>query len=156
MPHTRCRKENESTRSAVTHVRTHDRQYFRRVVEHLKQLLPPNRPVFVLTGRHLPRKDGDCSIVGRKFRIRISRELGLSQAVDVLLHEWAHALSWDACVGKTANSRKVSDYEFERLAHGPKWGVAYSKVYLCFLYDIEPCVLAESLNAMVLARGGTK
>jgi len=132
--------------------RTHDRDYFFRVVEQLKIHLPPSRPVTVLTGRQLSKKDGDCCVVRGKFRIRVSRELNESEAVDVLLHEWAHALSWEACVGKAAKSRSISDYEFERLAHGPKWGLAFSRVYLCFTSEIALTLQAEDLNAAV-ARG---
>lgn len=142
--------------SASAPVAGGDRRYFRRVVDELRIRLPPRRPVTVLTGRQLARRDGDCCVVGRKFQIRISRELALSEAIDVLLHEWAHALSWDACVGKVAKNRNVPDHEFDRLAHGPKWGVAYSKVYWCFTSDIAPRLLAESLNRPWLVRGGAK
>ena len=130
--------------------RTHDRDYFFRVVEQLKIHLPPSRTVTVLTGRQLSKKDGDCCVVRGKFQIRVSRELNESEAVDVLLHEWAHALSWEACVGKAAKSRSISDYEFERLAHGPKWGLAYSEVYLCFMSEIVPRLRAEDLNAVAV------
>lgn len=136
--------------------RTCDRDYFFRVVEQLKIHLPPSRPVTVLTGRQLSKKDGDCCMVRGKFQIRVSRELNESEAVDVLLHEWAHALSWEACVGKAAKSRSISDYEFERLAHGPKWGLAFSRVYLCFTSEIVLTLQAEDLNAAAACgrRGG--
>lgn len=131
--------------------RTHDRDYFFRVVEQLKIHLPPSRPVIVLAGRQLAN-DGDCSVVRGKFQIRVSRELNEAEAVDVLLHEWAHALSWEACVGKAAKSRSISDYEFERLAHGPKWGLAFSRVYLCFTSEIVLTLQAEDLNAPLFER----
>ncbi len=133
--------------------RTHDRDYFFRVVEQLKIHLPPSRPVIVLAGRQLAN-DGDCSVVRGKFQIRVSRELNEAEAVDVLLHEWAHALSWEACVGKAAKSRSISDYEFERLAHGPKWGLAFSRVYTCFTSEIVLTFQAEDLNAAVGRRRG--
>ena len=132
--------------------RSHGREYFFRVVEQLKIHLPPCRPVIVLAGRPLSKKDGDCCVVRGKFQIRVSRQLNESEAVDVLMHEWAHALSWEACVGKVAHSRGISDHEFERLAHGPKWGLAFSRVYLCFTSEIVLTLLAEDLNAAV-ARG---
>jgi hypothetical protein len=144
-------------RTVVTLARSHGRQYFHRVVEQLKLHLPPNRPVIVLAGRQLSKKDGDCCVVGGKFRIRVARELNESQALDVLLHEWAHALSWEACVGKVAYSSRISDYEFDRLAHGPKWGLAYSKVYLCFTSEIVLTLQAEDLNAAAgRCRGGRR
>lgn len=152
-PHLRDSRTQRTAQVAFTPLRrTHGREYFFRVVEQLKQHLPPSRPVTVLAGRQLPKKDGDCCVVRGKFRIRVSRELNESEAVDVLLHEWAHALSWEACVGKVAHSRSVSDHEFERLAHGPKWGLAFSRVYLCFTSEIALMLQAEDLNAAA-ARG---
>lgn len=140
-------------RTAATPLRrSHGREYFFRVVEQLKIHLPASRPVIVLAGRQLSKKDGDCCVFRGKFRIRVSRELNESEAVDVLLHEWAHALSWEACVGKVAHSRSISDHEFERLAHGPKWGLAFSRVYLCFTSEIVLTIQVEDLNAAV-ARG---
>lgn len=137
--------------SAATQSAERNRCYLLRVAEKLSIYLPPQRPVVVLAGRQLSGKDGDCCVDGRNFRIRVSKELPMSQAIDTLLHEWAHALSWDACVGKVANSRSISDYEFEWLAHGPKWGIAYSKVYLCFTFEIEPRLQVENFNAAMLA-----
>lgn len=131
--------------------RTNARDYFFRVVEQLKIQLPPSRPVTVLAGRQLPN-DGDCSLAREKFRIRVSRELNESEAVDVLLHEWAHALSWEACLGTAAKSRSLSPDEFDRLAHGPKWGLAFSRVYLCFTSEIVLKLQAEDFNAAA-ARG---
>jgi hypothetical protein len=110
--------------------------------------------VVVLAGRQLAARDGDCRIVRGKFQIRVSRELNESEAIDVLIHEWAHTLSWDVCVGKVAYSRSISDYEFDRLAHGPKWGLAYSKVYRCLTGTIMPQLRREDRNAEVLHRKG--
>ena len=129
-----------------------DRRFFFRVVEQLKIHLPPRRPVVVMTGRQFSKKDGDCCVIRGKFQIRVSRQLNESEAVDVLLHEWAHALSWDTRVDTAAKSRNVSEYEFDRLAHGPKWGLAYSKVYQCFVGTIMPHLECEDLNAGFLNR----
>jgi len=38
--------------------------------------------------------------------------------------------------------------------HGPKWGLAYSKVYQCFVGTIMPHLECEDLNAAVLNRMG--
>jgi hypothetical protein len=136
-----------TARLVPAQTRSHERQFFFRVVEQLKIHLPPRRPVVVLTGRQFSDKEGDCCLVDGQFQIRVCRGLIESHAVDVLLHEWAHALSWDACIEKAAKSRRISEYEFERLVHGPKWGLAYSKVYQCFTCEISLVLLAEDLNA---------
>ena len=145
---------NSTTRTATLRARKPDRRFFFRVVEQLKIHLPPRRPVVVMTGRQFSKKDGDCCVIRGKFQIRVSRQLNESEAVDVLLHEWAHALSWDTRVDTAAKSRNVSEYEFDRLAHGPKWGLAYSKVYQCFVGTIMPHLECEDLNAAVLNRMG--
>ena len=132
--------------------RAHGREIFFRVVEQLKRHLPPNRPVTVLASRQLSKMCGDCSIVRGKFQIRVSRDLNESEAIDCLLHEWAHALSWDVCVGKAAKDRSIPAHELDRLAHGPKWGLAFSRVYLCFTSEIALTLQAEDLNAAVARR----
>ena len=138
----------------VERARKSDRRFFFRVVEQLKIQLPPTRPVVVLAGRQFSTKHGDCGLIDYRFRICVSRELNESQAVDVLLHEWAHALSWDTRVDTAAKSRSVSEYEFDRLTHGPKWGLAFSEVYRCFVGTIMPHLECEDLNAAVLNRMG--
>ena len=140
--------------TASPRLRVHGREFFSRVVKQLKLRLPPNRPVTVLASRQLSKKSGDCSIVRGKFQIRVSRDLNESEAIDCLLHEWAHCLSWDVCVGKVAKDWSVPDHEFDRLSHGPKWGLAYSKVYLCFTSEILLTLQAEALNAAVARRRG--
>jgi hypothetical protein len=143
---------NSTTRTATVRARKPDRRFFFRVVEQLKIHLPPRRPVVVLTGRQFSTKHGDCGLIDYRFRIHVSRELNESQAVDVLLHEWAHALSWDTCGDMPVQGRRLSKYEFDRLTHGPKWGLAYSKVYQCFVGTIMPHLECEDLNAEVLNR----
>ena len=63
---------------------------------------------------------GQCSFIrGRKrfyFVIELNRGLTLAHQIDVLLHEWAHALSW------TSESHEIDH-------HGPEWGIAMSRVY---------------------------
>lgn len=61
--------------------------------------------------------DGDCSFRNKKFYIRISKHLSESAAIETLIHEFAHILSW----GKENNH------------HGYRWGQAYSIVYRKFL-----------------------
>lgn len=143
-----------TNRSAASLARKPDRRFFFRVVEQLKIHLPPTRLVVVLAGRQFSTKHGDCGLIDYRFRIRVSRELNESQAVDVLLHEWAHALSWDTCGDMSVQGRRLSKYEFDRLTHGPKWGLADSKVYQCFVGTIMPHLECEDLNAAVLNRMG--
>lgn len=61
--------------------------------------------------------DGDCRLTDKGFLIRIEKSFPEHFAIDILLHEYAHALAWD----------KESD------VHGPTWGRAYSTVYRKYL-----------------------
>lgn len=145
-----CRR---ARRTATTSLRrSKGRAYFLRVVEQLRSHLPPSRPVTVLVGRQLSDRDGDCSIVRGKFQIRVCKSLNEAEAIECLLHEWAHALSWRACVGTAAKSRSLAPHEFDRLGHGAPWGLAYSKAYLCFTSEIVLTLQAEDLNAAVVRR----
>lgn len=112
-------------------------EFFEDVLALLRDLLPPERPVIVRRGLKLTNVDGDCLRTACRFRIRISRELPDRFAADVLLHEWAHAMAWDDALSR-AVKRCRTDLEFQRLAHGRKWGIAYSRVYSTFITDILP------------------
>lgn len=61
--------------------------------------------------------DGICEKVNDRFIIKISKKLSENYSIDVLIHEFAHAVAWE----------KDTDI------HGPNWGRAYSKVYRKFL-----------------------
>jgi len=57
------------------------------------------------------------------YRIRISRDVDATAQEVLLIHELAHAISWDIDTHK-------SD-------HGPKFGIAYAKVWRSFLELLE-------------------
>jgi hypothetical protein len=63
---------------------------------------------------------GWCKLVEYRkkpaFAIQIHSGLTEDEATSVLIHEWAHAISWDM------NKTKTPD-------HGPEWGVAYARVW---------------------------
>ena len=63
---------------------------------------------------HLNGLDGCCEKKCNHFLIKINKNLPENHAIDVLIHEIAHADAWDL-VGDNI--------------HGDKWGVCYSKLY---------------------------
>lgn len=121
--------------------------YFSRVLAMLRELLPPRYPVIVRTGQEFSTFGGDCTRIADQFRIRIARQLRDRGAVEVLLHEWAHAIAWDAAFDRAIRRGGMTHDEFQRQGHGPKWGVAYSKVYTTFIMEIVPQLQAEDLYA---------
>jgi hypothetical protein len=99
------------------------RMYYK-VIKMLRNEMPPKLPVRVR--RVKIDNEGYCEKDENRFSIRIKKNLKESEAIDVLLHEWAHALSWKASFDRMSYER------FCETIHGPEWGVAYSKVYQLF------------------------
>lgn len=141
-------KRGQSHRAAASRISSH-RKHFSAVLRHLRETLPPAFPVVVETGRELPTAQGTCSRVGQQFRIRICRSLDDEMATEVLMHEWAHAIAWNHAHDRASKDRSISDLEFERVAHGPEWGCAYSQVYMAFVTHIAPQLTVDALNAPI-------
>jgi predicted SprT family Zn-dependent metalloprotease len=85
----------------------------------LRQKLAANINITIRRTRVPSSMDGYCSYENRRFKIRICHQIDQNAAMETLLHEMAHVLSW-------RTDRHRSD-------HGAKWGVAYAKVYRWFL-----------------------
>ena len=84
--------------------------------------------------KKLPKKiEGLCYKQGKKFVISVERSLNEARAMDVVLHEWAHALAWNDLL----DNAKTDD-EFNKLAHDASWGVAYSRVYQIYEQEFLP------------------
>ncbi len=94
-------------------------QIYRRVIKLLTAKCPPATPVKVRRVRTPKDIDGDCDHRPTYFYVRINRTLSEHEAIDTLLHEWAHALSWHTSGDD----------------HNVEWGKAYSRVYRIFLKE---------------------
>ena len=88
----------------------------------LRGLCPTVVPTSVRFTELAPDVNGTCQELRTRngdlkgFRICISTSLGRDFAHHILVHEWAHALSW------SAEHPTVND-------HGPEFGLAYARVY---------------------------
>lgn len=103
---------------------TYGMEHYRKVVKLLKEKFPEH----ILSVRRLPLSKkiyGDCIYVkkGNKFLIRIRRDLDEDTAIETLLHEMAHVLSWD-------------EWAKTGLEHGPNWGKAFSKIYTFYVEEL--------------------
>lgn len=114
--------------------------FFWPIVEGLKTLVPPALPVVVKVGRTGSRCNGFCERKRSSFHIMISDDLPPEHAIDVLQHEWAHAVAWNLLDDSLSRKKRLKAIEFERLSHGPEWGVAYSKVYVSVSTEICPAL----------------
>ena len=98
---------------------------YKESVRALRKSLPPEYPVLVR--RDLPPNAdayGTCSFnyEAERFIIRIVRTLRGRMLLEILVHEWAHAMAWHV----------------PEPQHGPCWGVCYSQCYrLIFPEDPE-------------------
>lgn len=65
---------------------------------------------------------GDCVYYRKKYYIRIEKSLPEISAMDVLVHEVAHSISW--------HGRDKDD-------HGPEWGRAFARIYRKYLEWVD-------------------
>ncbi len=59
------------------------------------------------------------------------------QAVEVLCHEWAHALAWNFTLDRLFKMRGLDPVVFDRACHDEAWGCAYSRVWRAYLEVIR-------------------
>lgn len=104
--------------------------------------------------------DGWCCRDPDKFQIMVSRYLSRGQSIYVLLHEYAHAFSWNHLEDKWGNDWDVSEEQFEHLSHGPAWGVALSHVYQTYITKIRRHIQmpwpVETDGDRIVSRKGAK
>jgi len=93
------------------------KDFFREVANFFKRSNLVIDPISIRRTNLKNGLDGICEKVNDRFIIKISKKLSENYSIDVLIHEFAHALAWE----------KDTDI------HGPNWGKAYSKVYRKFL-----------------------
>ncbi len=92
------------------------RKEWRKALRELRILCPAQHPVKVRRERMADGDLGECSYDPKRktFTIRISNEIPYRWAVDYLIHEQAHAITWFL--------ERVDE-------HGPEWGLAYARCY---------------------------
>lgn len=91
-------------------------EFFYKVAKFLRNNNLADKPVVIRRCKLKKDFDGLCEKKKNKFIISINKNLSENYSVDVMLHEVAHAVSWD------------KDNE----VHGLSWGKAYSRVYRLF------------------------
>ena len=104
-------------------------QEFRGVLAGLRAQCPTAMPVVVRTS-WLPNTIlGQCIRRRHRFVVRLNDQMGEPQAVECLLHEWAHALAWNYSLDRLSKMPGVDPVVFDRACHDEAWGCAYSRVW---------------------------
>lgn len=134
-----------------------NRRHFFRVLALLHEHIPLRHPVVVHTSKWLSAANGLCSLRdGRRYRrkerlipdgpffhIAICSSLSDDAAAKCLMHEWAHGMVWTKQYDRKIARAGGSGIEAQRAGHGPEWGVAFSRAYCVFEFDILPRLRRE-------------
>jgi hypothetical protein len=105
---------------------------FQTVLAGLRRECPPALPV-VVRASWLPETIlGQCLQRVKRFVVQLNRDLGEPQAVEVLCHEWAHALAWNFSLDRLSKTPGLDPVEFDRACHDEAWGCAYPRVWRAY------------------------
>ena len=109
---------------------------FRGVLAGLRAQCPTAMPVVVRTSWLPDTILGQCVRRRHRFVVSLNDGMDQPQAVECLLHEWAHALAWSYSLDKLARDPDVPREDFEAACHDEAWGCAYSRVWRAYTADI--------------------
>jgi hypothetical protein len=106
---------------------------FQSVLAGLRRDCPPALPV-VVRASWLPENIlGQCFRRQKRFVVLLNDQMGEPQAVETLLHEWAHGLAWNYSLDRLAKKPDLTDEEFQAASHDEAWGCAYSRVWRAYV-----------------------
>jgi len=106
------------------------------LIRMLKKKCPVAFPVSVRRVKLSNRLEGRCWKNGKQFHVQIDKTLDENKAMDVLIHEWAHARAWNHMLDEAKD-----DEAFNKLAHDAAWGVAYAEIYAAYEQNFTHNVL---------------
>ena len=124
---------------------------FQQVAALLSELLPARLPIDVRLAYVRVGLYGYCVFETTHFCIRVSSRLSQDFAIDVLIHEWAHALAWPRNK-ESFIYRWMPLSERGPLAHNSAWGRAYAKVYSTVRFEIIPRLRKQERVAKRLSK----
>lgn len=123
---------DRSVHSTTTFLHRKDWRSFKATLECLREKCVTAQPVVVRTSWLPPDTFGECIRRKKRFVVRLNSAMTESQAVETLLHEWAHALAWNYSLDRMARDPDVDRELFEGASHDEAWGCAYSRVWRAF------------------------
>jgi hypothetical protein len=90
-------------------------------------------PVIVRTSWLPDTLLGQCIRRAKRFVVLLNSEMAEEQAVEVLCHEWAHALAWNYSLDRLTQLPDLDPTEFDQASHDEAWGCAYARVWRAYL-----------------------
>ncbi len=108
-------------------------QEFKGVLAGLRAQCPTAMPVVVRTSWLPDTILGQCIRRRHRFVVSLNDGMDQPQAIECLLHEWAHALAWNFSLDKLARDPDVPREDFESACHDEAWGCAYSRVWRAYI-----------------------
>ena len=102
---------------------------FRSLVQKLREQCPTGKPVVIRTSWMHSAIQGACIRRKSRFVIRLNNRLDEQEAIETVLHEWAHALAWNYSLDRLAGEPGTSMEAFNAASHDEAWGCAYSRVW---------------------------
>ena len=106
---------------------------FKATLADLRRRCPAALPVVVRMARLADTILGECIRRRKRFVVRLNNSMGENQAIDVLLHEWGHALAWNYSLDRLSRTPGIDPAEFEQASHDEAWGCAYARVWRAHL-----------------------
>jgi hypothetical protein len=111
---------------------------FKRVLAGLRRYCPAAMPVVVRTSWLSSDTLGRCARRKARFVIALNANMNEHDAVETLIHEWAHALSWNLVLDRLSRQDSVDPHDFQEASHDEAWGCAYSRVWRVYIRRILP------------------
>jgi hypothetical protein len=95
---------------------------FRQVVADLREFCPAAKPVVVRTAWLAIEILDECIRRRHRFGIRLNNGMDQAQAIETILHEWAHALAWNYSLDRLASQPGISPEVYRLASHHEAWG----------------------------------
>jgi hypothetical protein len=111
---------------------------FRTVLAGLRKHCPAAMPVVVRTSWLSSDTLGRCARRKARFVIALNANMNEHDAVETLIHEWAHALSWNLVLDRLSRHDSIDPQDFQEVSHDEAWGCAYSRVWRVYIRRILP------------------
>jgi hypothetical protein len=119
-----------------------DYSLLRATIRGLRRYAPAAFPVIVRSGANLPPDtDAYCIRRNSRFVIMLGQHLGPKNAVEAVIHEWAHARAWSHMHDRAAADMyagRIDAAEFEVLVHDGTWGVEFACCWRVFTGKVLP------------------